>query len=332
VGISPFEMRLRNAIRPGQVLPNGQIAAEDAMLVETLEAVRPIVEANPGCGVACAMKNSGLGVGVPDTGRCRLLVKGGKVHIHSSAACIGQGMGTVQLQMAAETAGLSTEDFIYEAPDTLLAPNAGNTTASRQTLFTGEAAVRAAAMLRETLEEAGSLEALEGRDFLGEYTGVTDPMGSDKPNPVSHIAYGYATHVVILDEEGKLKEVVASHDVGRAVNPPALTGQIEGGVVMSLGYALTEDFPLLEGKPQAKFGTLGLFRSTQTPKLTPITLGYYEDGAHSDGDRPLALGAKGIGEICSIPTPPAVQLAYYNRDGKFRTSLPLADTPYSRKK
>jgi len=230
----------------------------------------------------------------------------------------------VQVQMIAQTASLPLDKIEYCAPDTSVAPNAGNTTASRQTLFTGEAAVRAAKMLKADLEKEGSLEKLNGREYLGEYTGYTDKIGSDKDNPISHIAYGYATHVVLLDDEGKIEKVVAAHDVGTPVNPKAIEGQIEGGVVMSLGYSLTEDFPLKDGKPQRKLGTLGLLRATDTPDVEAIII--------SKPDTTLAYGAKGIGEICSIPTPPAVALAYYNRDKKLRTKLPLSDTPYQKKK
>ncbi|MEN6594930.1 MAG: selenium-dependent xanthine dehydrogenase [Clostridiaceae bacterium] len=324
VGMTPFAFRYLNAIRPGQELPNGQIADETTALVETLDAVRPILERNPKAGIACAMKNSGLGVGVPDFGRCRIEVRNSKVHLHSSAACIGQGMGTVQTQFVKEITDLPLEQIVYHAPDTALAPNSGNTTASRQTLFTGEATVRAAKLLKAAMEESGSLEALEGRSYYGEYEGKTDPLGTKTDHPVSHIAYGYATHVVELDDEGKVSLVTAAHDVGTAVNPVALEGQIEGGVVMSLGYALTEDFPLENGRPTRKFGTLGLFKSINTPEVTPIIIGK----ASRDG---LACGAKGVGEICSIPTAPAVQLAYYNRDGIFRIKLPLDDTPYCKK-
>ncbi|HRX57766.1 MAG TPA: selenium-dependent xanthine dehydrogenase [Eubacteriales bacterium] len=325
VGLTPFEFRYKNAIRPGQVLPNGQIADPTTALVETLDAVRYVFERDPKAGLACAMKNSGLGVGVPDFGRTRIAVSGGKLHLHSSAACIGQGMGTIQTQFVKEITGLPLEKIVYHTPDTALSPDAGNTTASRQTLFTGEATVRAAKLVKTAMDEAGSLEALEGREFYGEYEGVTDPLGSKKPNPVSHIAYGYATHVVELDDEGRVCQVTAAHDVGTAVNPLSLEGQIEGGVVMSLGYALTEDFPVVEGKPARRFGTLGLFKADKTPDVKAIIVGK----ATKDG---LACGAKGIGEICSIPTAPAVQLAYYLRDGEFRIKLPLENTPYSKKK
>lgn len=322
-GISPFEIRYRNAIRPGQVLPNGQIADESTALVETLDAVRGYYEAHPRVGIACAIKNSGLGVGIPDTGRCRIAVTGGIAHVYSSAACIGQGIGTILTQMVCTVTGLPLSSVHYHEPDTAEAPNSGNTTASRQTVFAGEAARRAALQLKEALAGA-SLSALEGREFSGEFTSVTDKLGSDKQNPVSHVAYGYATHLVELDESGMLKKVIAVHDVGRAVNPVTVEGQIEGGVTMSLGYALTEDFPLVNGRPAVKFGTLGLLRATQVPEIESVIV----EKSKSD----LALGAKGIGEICSIPTPPAVQLAYYNFDGKFRTSLPLQKTPYFRKK
>ena len=323
-GLTPFEIRYINAVRPGDTLPNGQIADENTAIVETLDAVREICEKNPKAGIACAIKNSGLGVGVPDTGRCRITVKDGKVHVTSSAACIGQGMGTVQIQMLCQTAGLTPDMIVYDTPDTKYSPNAGNTTASRQTLFTGEAAVRAASLLKDALDKEGSLSALNGREFYGEYTGVTDKMGSPKEHPVSHVAYSYATQVVELNDDGTIKRVVAAHDVGTPVNPKALEGQIEGGVVMSLGYALTESFPLEQGRPMAKLGTLGLFRADKTPDVVPVIIDRRMNGP--------AFGAKGIGEISSIPTAPAVQLAYYNRDGKFRTRLPLEDTPYSRKK
>ena len=327
VGLTPWEIRHKNAIRPGEILPNGQIAGADTAMVECLEAAKSILDANPQAGIACAIKNNGLGVGVPDVGRVRLRVQGGQVEIHSSAACIGQGLGTILLELVCETAKLPPEQVTWAAPDTSLAPNSGNTTASRQTLFTGEACRRATLLLAEALESK-TLPELEDEEFYAEYEGKTDPMGSDKENPVSHIAYGYAVHVVELADDGTLERVHAIHDVGRAIHPQNVEGQIEGGVVMSLGYALTEDFPLREGKPLAKMGTLGLLRADRCPDVRSILI---EKAAQVGGESTaLTYGAKGVGEICSIPTAPAVQLAYYHRDGEFRRKLPLSGTPYSR--
>ena len=162
-----------------------------------------------------------------------------------------------------------------------------------------------------------------GREFRGEYLGKTDPLGADVPNPVSHIAYGYATQVCVLDDDGKLKQLIAAHDVGKAVNPLSIEGQIEGGVVMSMGFALTERYPLEDCKPKAKFGTLGLFRANQIPEIVPIIV--EKEGLD------VACGAIGIGEITSIPTAPAIADAYFRYDGRRRTSLPLEGTPYSKK-
>ncbi len=323
VGISTWEIRYRNAIRPGQELPNGQIADASTGLVETLEAVKPYYDAGKYTGIACAMKNAGVGVGIPDTGRVRLVVEGGKLHILAGASCIGQGLGTVLVQMVCDRTGLRPGDIIYERSNTWSAPDSGTTSGSRQTLFAGEACRRACEGLSRELEGA-SLEQLEGREFYGEYLGKTDPLGADVPNPVSHVAYGYATQLCELDDDGKLLRIVAAHDVGRAVNPLSVEGQIEGGVVMSLGYALTEQYPLEDCRPTAKFGTLGLFRATEVPEIKPIII--EKEGLD------VACGAIGIGEITSIPTAPAVADAYYRYDGMFRTSLPLANTPYERKK
>jgi len=321
--VTPWEIRYRNAIRPGQVLPNGQIADASTSIVETLDAVKEICMQNPKAGIACAIKNSGIGVGLPDIGRCKLIIKDSKVYIHSSAACIGQGLGTILTQIVCETLNMAGEKVVYAVPDTSTCPDSGNTTASRQTLFTGEAAKRAALKLLDTLSYQ-TLENIEGEEFYGEFKGITDKMNSIKQNPISHVAYGYATQVVILNDEGKIDKIIAVHDVGTPVNPKNIEGQIEGGVVMSLGYALTEDYPLIGSVPTAKFATLGLFKATEVPKIECIILGR--------GNTKLAYGAKGIGEICSIPTAPAVAGAYYNYDGEFRTKLPLSNTPYSKKK
>ncbi len=327
VGISPWEIRYRNAIEPGKVLPNGQIADCSTALKETLLAVKDVYEKNPGrAGIACAMKNAGVGVGLPDKGRAKLKVHNGKVELYSAASDIGQGCATVFVQMVAETTGLGRDRIVNMGANSEVAPDSGTTSGSRQTLITGEAVRMAAADLDKALKEAGgSLEKLEGWETFAEFFDPTDKLGADVPNPKSHVAYGFATHVVILDDDGKVKEVYAAHDSGKVVNPISIQGQIEGGVLMGLGYALTEDFPLKDGVPQAKYGTLGLMRAPQIPDIHAI---YVE----KEELLPFAYGAKGIGEIATIPTAPAVQGAYYAKDHVLRTKLPMEDTFYSKKK
>ena len=323
VGISPWEIRYRNAIEPGKVLPNGQIADCSTALKDTLEAVREAYEQNAGhAGIACAMKNTGVGVGLPDKGRARLEVRGGVVEIYAAASDIGQGCATVFLQILSEATGLRREQMRNMGSSSELAPDSGTTSGSRQTLITGEAVRIAAADLKKALDGVGGdLSALEGREFFAEFFDPTDKLGADKPNPKSHVAYGFATHVVVLDDDGRVKEVWAAHDSGKVVNPISIQEQIEGGVLMGLGYALTEDFPLKDCVPQAKFGTLGLMRADQIPDIHAI---YVEKKELL----PFAYGAKGIGEIATIPTAPAVQGAYYARDHVLRTALPMQDTFY----
>jgi CO/xanthine dehydrogenase Mo-binding subunit len=249
-------------------------------------------------------------------------VEAGLVHIRTSAACIGQGIATVLTQVVCETLGMGPGEMTVETPDTERTPDSGTTTASRQSVFSGEAARRAALKLKEDLVRAGGrLSLLEGREFYGEYSGLTDPMGSDKPNPVSHVAYGYAAVAAILDREGRVEKLAAAYDIGTVVNPQAAEGQIEGGLLMGMGYALTEDFPLEGGRAQAKYGTLGLLRSDQTPEMEIIFV-------KPRNPSPLAYGIKGVGELAAIPVTPAIAGAYYERDKKFRTRLPLRNTYY----
>lgn len=327
VGISPWEIRYRNAIEPGKVLPNGQIADCSTALKETLLAVKDVYESNPGrAGIACAMKNAGVGVGLPDKGRAKLVIHNGIVELYCAASEIGQGCATVFVQMIAEATGLPKSQIKNMGSNSEVAPDSGTTSGSRQTLISGEAVRMASSDLKKALQEVnGDLSQLEGHEFFAEFFEPTDKLGADVPNPKSHVAYGFATHVVILDDDGKVKEVYAAHDSGKVVNPIAIQGQIEGGVLMSLGYALTEDFPLKDAVPQAKYGTLGLMRSTQIPDIHAI---YVE----KEELLPFAYGAKGIGEIATIPTAPAVQGAYYAMDHVLRTKLPMDDTYYSKNK
>ncbi|WP_444328200.1 xanthine dehydrogenase family protein molybdopterin-binding subunit, partial [Paratractidigestivibacter sp.] len=371
--LDPWEIRYRNAIAPGEVLPNGQIADCSTALKETLEAVKDAYYAHPGhAGIACSMKNAGVGVGLPDAGRCNIRIEDGRAVIYAATSDIGQGCNTVFLQDVAEATGLPLASIANGECSTEAAPDSGTTSGSRQTVVTGEAVRGAAFLLRDAMlkveagepvpegpvrakgdgkkhtfedgtdfevpaeqltpghgvhakDPAACLRALEGHEFFYEYLEPTDKLGADVPNPKSHICYGFATHVVILNDEGKVTEVYAAHDSGRVINPIAIQGQIEGGVLMGMGYALTEDFPRKDCVPTAKYGTLGLLRADDIPEIHAI---YVE----RDEQLPVAYGGKGIGEIATIPAAPAVQNAYHAWDGKLRPNLPMEDTYYSHRR
>ena len=181
--------------------------------------------------------------------------------------------------------------------------------------------------LKLALENGKTVEELDGMEFYGEYSVQTDPLGAIKENPISHVSYSYGTQVIILDQEGKIEKAVSAFDVGTPVNIQSVEGQIEGGMVMGIGYGVTEEFKCEDGIPKSRFGTIGFMRADEAPKLDVILCVPEEERK-----LPYSLGAKGCGELCMIPTAPACALAYYKLDGKFRQTLPLEDTPYRKKK
>ncbi|MBQ5799664.1 MAG: molybdopterin-dependent oxidoreductase, partial [Oscillospiraceae bacterium] len=328
-GISPWEIRYRNAVVPGEELYNGQIADESTAVRETLLAVKDIYESSPRAGIAVGMKNCGSGSGIPDVGRCTLRVHHGHVWLHSAAGMCGQGVETILPQMAASASGLDPKHFRWAAQDTDTTFDTGAAAASRLTVLAGEATRLAALQLREKIDALNlpveeALDALEGEGFCGEYAAVTDaPSDEAGAHPTVHVAYGYATHVALLDESGHVKTIAAAHDVGRAIHPGNVIGQIEGGVVMSFGYALSEHFDMTNGIPPRTFGAVGFPRAAASPHVEAIIV--------EKSPLELALGAKGLGELVCIPTPAAIAGAYRAFDGKLRTKLPLEDTPYQKK-
>ena len=168
--------------------------------------------------------------------------------------------------------------------------------------------------------KTGGLEALEGREFLGEYIcDITVKPDAAVENPRTHMTFGYATQVVILDEDGRLGKVVAAHDVGRAINPLTCAGQIEGAVHMGLGYALTEDLPCTDGVPDSTLlKDIGMLRAVATPEIEVILL--------EVPDETGGYGSKGVGEIGLVPTAGAVAGALYAFDGIRRYSLPMIES------
>ncbi len=322
-GIDPWEFRRRNAVKPGDTLPNGQTASPDTNMVACLDAVKEIYYKHPYAGIACGFKNSGTGMGKKDIGRVLLSVEQGKIHIRTSASCMGQGIGQMTLTEICHVTGLSPSLFVFENADTVRTPNSGTSTASRQTVVTGEAARRAGEQLRLALEGGKTVSDLEGREFYGEYSAKTDPLGAIKENPISHVSYSYGVQVIILDEQGKITKAVSAFDVGTPVNIQSVEGQIEGGMIMGIGYGVTEKFECVDGYPKSKFGTIGFMRANEAPELEVILCQPKEEDK-----LPYSLGAKGCGELCMIPTAPACAHAYYRLDGKFRQTLPLEGTPY----
>lgn len=325
-GISPWEIRYRNGVRPGDMMVNGQIADQGTAYIETLDACKAYYEKNSGkdgqyVGIASAIKNAGTGSGAVDMSRANLAIIDGRVIIQSSAADMGQGLQTLLIQITADTTGVPVHLIDILLPDTISTPDSGLTSASRQTVFTGEAVRKAAKKLSDSLKN-NTLDQLEGMIFNGEFQQEIDEAARHSKLP-HHISISFATQVVTLNREGRVLSTIQAVDVGKSLNPVMLKGQFEGGTATSMGFALTEDFPKKNGIPTARFATLGLLRSTDMPEIECRIIEKRESGA--------SYGAKGIGEIAAITFAPAVQGAYYNLDGRFRCSLPMKNTFYHKK-
>ena len=324
-GVDRWEMRWLNALRVGGTFTTGQILEKAVGLKETLLAVRPQYEEamrrGRAVGIACGVKNSGIGNGVKEWGRARLVVEhDGTISIYFGFSELGQGLSTILVQFAVEVTALPTSRFVPRI-DTRFALDGGQTTGSRATLLAGRAVVEAAEKLRADLDRGGTVESLAGREYAGEV--LIDDTNALGTGPKTHTTFGFATQLCILDEQGRVERVVAAHDVGRAINPAFCEGQIEGAVHMGLGYALTEELPCPDGMPATfKLMELGVLRATDMPPVEVILV--------EDPEPEGPFGAKGVGEIGLVPTAPAVAGALEAFDGIRRMTLPMKDSAASR--
>ncbi|HEX6972943.1 MAG TPA: selenium-dependent xanthine dehydrogenase [Vicinamibacterales bacterium] len=328
VGIDGWEMRWRNALEPGDRFSTGQVLSSSVGIKKTLEAVKSAYYAarreGRAVGIACGMKNSGIGNGAVEFGMARLVVeRDGTIALYNGYTEMGQGLFTVLAQFASEVTGLPAGVFRPRV-DSTYALGCGQTTGSRATLFGGRAVVSAAAGLKKDLDSGRTLAELAGRVYAADV--VVDDTTA--PNAATsevktHTAFGYATQVCVLDEQGRVARMIAAHDVGRAVNPMLCEGQIEGSIHMGLGYALTEELRLDEGMPVTfRLRDIGVLRARDMPEIDVILV--------EDPEPEGPFGAKGVGEIGLVPTAGAVAGALEAYDGVRRYTLPMRDSPAAR--
>jgi xanthine dehydrogenase molybdenum-binding subunit len=320
VGVDGYDIRERNILQPGDPFATGQIMTESCGIRQTLEVVRDVYKKARYAGIGCGIKNTGIGNGLDDSSRVRIrITEEGRLEILTGYTEMGQGLFTVLRQVVAEETGLTPEIMDVRAVSDP-AVYCGMTTASRGTALSTMAAQRAAKKLAVDLDDS-PLENLTSRTYDGEYVcEFTTSPGADVENPKTHMTFSYATQVVILDDEGRLERVVAAHDVGRAINPLACAGQIEGSVHMGLGYALSEDFPCTDGRPDSLLlRDLGILKAKDTPEIDVILV--------EVPDEVGGYGSKGIGEIGLVPTAGAVAAALHAYDGIRRFRLPMDTSP-----
>ena len=319
VGITGFEIRKRNVIKPGMVWGPGQIMDDGCLGAELcLDELRDDYEQaradGYAVGIGLGLKNSGLGNGFKEITRAVVrFCEDGSVEVRHGWTEMGQGIHTVALQVAATELGIDPQR-IRVIVDTTRELGLGQTTGSRGTLM-GAGAVKAAC------DVAKAANCAVGVDHLGEYrvdwtTKLGDPGVT---NPIIHSTFGYAAQMVVMEREtARIVKVIAAHDVGRAMNPQLCEGQIEGSVHMGLGYALTEDFP---SHPETGFPlnmtlrSLGILRAKNVP---PIEVRIIESPQPNS-----PYGIKGVGEIGLVPTAGAVAAALREATGTWHHTLPM---------
>ena len=357
LGVDPVELRIANAMRPGTRMPTGQVVPEPAPVAELLERLRAMpLPAEPaaegrdlrelpggvsntthgegvrrGVGYAVGIKNVGFSEGFDDYSSARvcLSINDGEplVEVHTAAVEVGQGLETVQAQIAHTELGV--ERVAVLTADTRVG-SAGSSSASRQTYVTGGAvkaaceAVRARLGIDPRAMTADELSELLGEDAIEEtvewHHRATYPLDQNGQGD-AHLQFAFSAHRAVVDVDLELglvrvAELATVQEVGKAMNPQALEGQIQGGTAQGLGLALLEEIQVKDGK---------VLNASFTDYLLPTILDMppmqIEVLEHADPEAPYGL--KGVGEPPHISTPPAVVAALRAASGRALTRIPV---------
>ena len=346
-GFDRWQFRYQNALDDGDMTATGQVIEAGAGAKATLEAVKDEFESAKFAGIACGIKNTGIGNGMPDSSKVTLSVvstpppapphsngegskdvlksppnalggdlEGGvKVIIDHGWTEMGQGVHTMAVQALVTETGIPPS-MIEVRVETSSEMVTGMTTASRATSLIGNAIIDACVRFKEDLEYH-KLEDLVGRQYEGEFTvDWTTKPGAMVEKIYTHYSYSYATQLVVLDDDGQVEKIVAAHDAGKIFNPTLFEGQLEGSIHMGLGYAISEDLPMEGGVPKSTMlRKCGILRAKDMPEMEVIGV--------EVPDPYGPYGAKGVGEIGLVPTAGAVANALYQFDGLRRHKLPM---------
>lgn len=337
LGLDPVEFRHRNALRDGDTLGVGTPPPGRVSIVECIEAARDkfdwkadretkTADRPPfivrGRGFACGFKNVGFSFGYQENSWARVELHGkGEIErlvLWHAGAEVGQGTHTVMAQMAAEAAGVPFERVTLLTSDSATMGNPGSASASRMTFMAGNAIRGAVAAALEKWKN-------EERPAIAEYTYLapkTQPFDPETGKSVPNFSYAYVAQAVEVEVdtetgEVRLLRVVSADDVGRAINPALVEGQIEGGVVQAQGYALMEDLKIQNGHIGAdQFSTYLIPTVLDIPeKVESVILEVTEEEG--------PFGARGLGELPFLPLAPALAAAIHDATGVWFDEFPL---------
>jgi CO/xanthine dehydrogenase Mo-binding subunit len=343
LGMDPVELRLRNVLRDGTPLTTGQPLPPGVSMAAVIEAAAKQagwveesghwkrsagVEPSPedrrvrGIGFACGFKNVGFSFGAPEQCTAEIELHGKaqieRVVLHHAGADVGQGAHTVMAQMAAEALGVPLEKVELIVSDTARTGNSGSASASRLTFMSGNS-IRGAAEAALTKWREEERPAIATYTYRAPATSAYDPeTGACDPN----FAYGYVAQAVTVEidlETGRvhLVDVVSANDVGKALNPQQVEGQVEGAVVQAVGYSMLEDFQQAGGYVQTSYFSNYLIPTILDipDRVQPVILEY------SDPRGPF--GARGMAEMPFIPLAAATAAAVKDALGLWYDEFPL---------
>jgi xanthine dehydrogenase molybdenum-binding subunit len=348
LGMDPVELRRRNTLDVGSVTSTGQTMRESVGLNECIERVDADMRADGfrwsweegrkrfAWGLAVGYKNTGLGGGAPDKAVAEVGLwldddDEPRAEVRISSAELGQGLPAVLAACAAEELGLPRDRVGVLLGDTDYCPDGGPTTASRQTYVSGNAARYAARELMTRLKAvadpgASLAELISHAVETGISTTAQFEYWAPKTQPLGtggdmHFAFGFCAQAALCEidmdtGEVRVHKVIAAHDVGRAINPLTLEGQVEGGIVMCIGYALMEHYIQEQGRPWTN--VMARYSAPRIAHAPEIVSHIVE---HETADGPY--GAKGVGELPSIPTSAAITNAIHRATGVRVRSLPV---------
>ena len=333
LGLDPVEFRRMNALDVGSVTSTGQVMRESVGLNECIDKVDRDMRDDDfrwtwdegdrrfAWGLAVGYKNTGLGGGATDKASADVDVwrdaeDAVAAEVRTSSAEMGQGLPAVLAACVAEELQIPAHAVNVLLGDTDFCPDGGPTTASRQTFVSGNAARLAAREAAQQFANAGPGEKISVRyDYEAP---ATQPLGSGGD---MHFAFGFCAQAALCEidmqtGEVHVRRIIAAHDVGRAINPLTLAGQIEGGIVMCIGYTLTEHYIQEQGIPWTN-----VMARYKMPSIihTPAISSHIVEHNTSTGP----YGAKGVGELPSIPTSAAITNAIHRATGVRVRSLPV---------
>ena len=336
-----WKFRFDNALENGKMTATGQVLLAGVGVKACLLALKDQFYAAKYAGLACGIKNSGVGNGMTDFCDVRITVlPSGRVRIEHGWTEMGQGVQNMAIQTLHQETGIDAS-LIDVVVDTIAGLPTGMTTSSRATALLGNAIIDASIAICRDIEQIRSLQAdhnpenslkvsierqpvrqdalqeLSGKIYPGKYyCDWTTKPGAAVDKIVTHYSYGYAAQLVVLDEKGEIEKVYAAHDAGKIMNPMLFEGQIQGAVHMGLGYSLTEDLPMNNSRlVSANLSDCGVLNAQNTPEIEVIGV--------EVADPVGPYGAKGIGEIGLVPTAAAVANALFQFDGIRRKRLPM---------